>query len=227
MKLILTLVLSLFLSSMAIGNVLRVPKGARVVELIDVVDSSAIRLAQQVDEMSRKSREDIYILINSPGGYISPGFIFVDAIEQAKARGVKIKCVSGVLAASMAFITLAHCNERYVLPNTILLFHPISFSADRVKISEQLPALIETANRERAIEAYLMNAMNMSPGVFYPHNAAETDWTGEGLSKATRNFLTVVDRIEGLEKVFVHQRPRISLFGEIDLIPEAVRSFYE
>lgn len=204
----------------------------RYLEVIDVVDASVIKAAQKLDRMSRESAEDITILINSPGGFIAPGFIFVDAMEAAKSRGVTLKCISGVVAASMAFIMLAHCNERYVLRNTMLLFHPVSFSGDSIRITEVLPSLMETEKRERLVGAYLMEQMGLSWREYHPHNFSETLWTGKGLSDYTDGkFVTVVKSVDGLPNLFQHQRKGFNLFGQkrdaLEMIPAKLHTLYK
>jgi len=215
-----------------LGQTLDLDTSSRYLEIIDVVDATVIDAANRLDKMSRQSDEDVTILINSPGGFIAPGFIFVAAMEVAKARGVKLKCVSGVVAASMAFIMLAHRDERYVLRNTMLLFHPVSFSGKSIRITEVLPSLMETEKRERLVGKYLMKSMGLSWREYHPHNFSETLWTGKGLSDYTDGeFVKVVTNIKGVPNLFIHRRGRLSVFGQqqdvLEMIPAKLRTLYK
>lgn len=228
---LISLLLALLISKAAFSSTFTLDNPERYLEVIDVVDGGVILTAQRLEELTRKNKEDVTILINSPGGYVSAGFILVDAIEMAKERGVTVKCVSGVLAASMAFILLAHCSERYVLPNTILLFHPIRFGGEGIRIEEVLPSLIELTRRERIVSRYLVKRMGMRWQSYHQHSYSETDWSGRGLANYTAgsNFLTVVDRVEGIDNLFVFRRPRglFSNYTDTLLIPQKLRSLYK
>jgi hypothetical protein len=203
----------------------------RTIEIIDVIDAGIIEKAQQLEKMTRTSTEAVTILINSPGGYIDPGFVFVDAVEQAKARGVKVKCATGVLSASMAFIILSHCSERYALPNTMLLFHPVSFGGDSIRITEVIPSLLETERREARVSRDLMEAMGLSWKQYHPHLYSETLWSGTGLADYTKSarFITVVDSIDGTDKQFVYRESRGLFFNKSSIIqrlPAPIRHLY-
>jgi len=208
----------------------RVLDKARVVEVIDVIDADILDKAQKVEALSRESQEPIQLLINSPGGMVDTGFIFVDAMRIAKERGVRIECVVGVMAASMAFIILSECDKRVVLPNSMLLFHPISVSG-RMRIEEALPSLVETVRRQRLIDYKVRRKMRLSADDYQAHSLSETLWNGEGLAKYTEGsgFLTVYHRIDGFDNLLVYRRARGSFFSStnLELIPRVFRRLYE
>ncbi len=70
-----------------------------------------------------KQEGEVDLVINSPGGSVSTGFRFVSVMEDAKARGIRINCFVGSMAASMAFQILLHCDEKHVLDRSFLLWH--------------------------------------------------------------------------------------------------------
>lgn len=74
--------------------------------------------------MALDSNEPIYILINSPGGYVSSGEEFMQAMYKLQAHGITIKCIANE-AASMAMYILDACTERYAVPSARLLWHPV------------------------------------------------------------------------------------------------------
>lgn len=170
----------------------------RYVELIGVVDETALDLADKINNISKKNNEEITMLINSPGGSVTTGMIVVDSMRQAKARGVKFKCLSTVLSASMAYIILAECNRRYVMKNTLLLWHEISLSVRGAKLRELMDSLPPLLALQDRVDMDLKRAMNVSDGFYNAHNKAETMWTGAELMKALNynSFITEVNRAE-------------------------------
>lgn len=67
--------------------------------------------------------EEVVIYIDSPGGSIIAGNEMISAM---KSSGKKTKCVAK-FAASMAFIILQACDERYVTRDGILMQHQASY----------------------------------------------------------------------------------------------------
>jgi hypothetical protein len=49
----------------------------------------------------------------------------VNVMEDAKAKGITIRCFVPTIAASMAFQLLLHCNERYTADRAFLLWHGV------------------------------------------------------------------------------------------------------
>jgi ATP-dependent protease ClpP protease subunit len=191
-------------------------KTKRYVELIGAVRGDAVELAQKIDKLSAKSDADIYFLINSPGGAVGPGMAVVDSMVMAKKRGVTFKCAVGVLAASMAFIILSECQERYALPNAKLLFHPISLSTPGSRVQELILNLDTTKNQEYRIMGRLKDLMGLGWKDFHRNYFAETSWSATELANYTKRakFLTIVDRIEkGGENLFKYRKPGFSIFG--------------
>ena len=97
----------------------------QVIEIIGVINGrSIVPLISDLYKMINTTTQDIHIVLNSPGGGIYVGLQFINAIEAAKSKGVKVKCYVSGIAASMAFQILTHCNERYALRYSLLLWHP-------------------------------------------------------------------------------------------------------
>lgn len=182
------------------GGILKVNPD-RLVEVIDVIRRSTFQEAQKINDLSAKSREPIYVLLNSPGGYVYAGTTLIDSIRMAQSRGVKVVCFSGALAASMAFNALLYCNERYALPHTKLLFHPVRIDGATVTLNN-LPE-IEHGLRtvEEKLQPLMIRTMGVTPKWFNFHYKAETLWDAEQLAKETRpGWLTIVKRIDGADK---------------------------
>jgi len=94
-----------------------------------VKDELAYSIISQLLILDRRSCEDIYLLINSPGGSISAGMGIYDTM-QAVESNITTVCVG--LATSMAALILAAGAEgkRYSLPNSRIMIHqPIGGTA--------------------------------------------------------------------------------------------------
>ena len=215
-------------------NLKKVVKSKRYLELIGVVDGSAIGLASKIHNLTEKSSKPIWMLINSPGGAVLPGTSVLDAMHAAKKRGVEFRCVSGTLAASMAFVILSACDKRYVLNNTKLLFHPMSLSVRRARVSELYPSIKMMVGEEQELMILQPEAMGMDNEPFLDHYFAETFWTGSNLRENTSGFLTVVDGVSGPKNLFKWRRQRF-WFGKGRLknsenlpagVLEIIRRFY-
>jgi ATP-dependent protease ClpP protease subunit len=88
------------------------------------IDSDSMaHLKQQIYELP--SREHVVLYIDSPGGSVMAGNDFLQAMNTLKANGTVFTAVAN-RAASMAFILLQNCNNRYILENSILMQHSIS-----------------------------------------------------------------------------------------------------
>lgn len=187
----------------------------RYVEVIDVVDGSMLRdVAQKLDKLSQESPAPIDIFINSPGGGVLIGTSILDAMDVAKSRGVELRCFTSVLSASMAFIILANCDERYALPNAKLLFHPMS-SGGQGRVQEQIAGLKEMAEVEHHMMKLINDQMRLPENIFLTNYWAETMWSGDRLAEVTGGdgkFLKIVTGVKGIKNVFTIEREK-SIFG--------------
>lgn len=65
------------------------------------------------------------LIINSPGGSVTTGFLFLNHMAAAQAQGIEIRCFVPNLAASMAYQILVQCDKRYALNDSFLLWHRV------------------------------------------------------------------------------------------------------
>lgn len=223
---------SMLFSTAALSNSFTVTDYARHIELIGVVQDNALDLANKINDLSNSSNKEITILINSPGGNVSTGMLMVDSMRQAKARGVKFRCLSTVLSASMAYIILAECDSRYAFGNTLLLWHEISLSVRGAKVRDlynTLPPILELQAR---VDKDLMNVMDLSEEIYQQHSKSETMWTASELIKNVGNkkFIQIVERADFKTKNlfrYMQDDPFSFLFGyeSVQKIIERMKGF--
>lgn len=78
-----------------------------------------------IEKTMEKQTPSINVLINSPGGSISDGNKIIEQIETLKHQGYEVNCIAD-FAASMAFIILQACPNRYALSTSVLMQHQMS-----------------------------------------------------------------------------------------------------
>lgn len=207
MRLFATTLLMLGLTTTALGTTLKVDS-KRLVRIIDNITSSVVgNQARLIHQLGARSKQPIFILLNSPGGSVSAGSSVIDAIEAVQSKGVVVKCFSGSLAASMAFNIMAYCNERFALARTKLMFHPMSLSVQGAKVQHLHTILALMYAQERRLMAKLLVELGGTDARdFYAHYAAETLWDAAELDAKWPKFLTIVKDITGVRDVFSYKR---------------------
>lgn len=93
--------------------------------------------AEHVMTLSEVSpKTPIHILIDSPGGSVFGSMSLLQAVERVKTRGTKVICTVQGMAMSMAMHLMAACSENYILPTSLLMYHPVSVSYFQVRLTE-------------------------------------------------------------------------------------------
>lgn len=176
----------------------------RLIKVIGPVGRPILEQADKVRALTEENKKDIFVLLNSPGGSVFTGNMFIEAIKGAQAAGIKVKCISAVFAASMAFNIMLQCDERYVLEETGLLFHPV-----RIGQAQNITAkdALEMAKHMQEIDNRLLTALYkklapMTKEEIDKHYYAETFWRAADLALATKGFFTIVTQVVGIKKLF-------------------------
>ena len=81
--------------------------------------SSVAQVQNKLAKLSANTNEDLYLILNSPGGSISAGQSLIDF---AKSLPNKVHTIT-VFAASMAYLTAQHLDKRYILPSGKMMSH--------------------------------------------------------------------------------------------------------
>ena len=93
-----------------------------------VDDDSAKHVIDRLLYLDLKGNEEIQLIINSPGGYVTSGFAIYDTIKYLKSP---VSTVCSGLAASMGSILLSvgAKGRRFVQPNARVMIHQPSGGA--------------------------------------------------------------------------------------------------
>lgn len=174
----------------------------RTVTVLGEIGGNALEASHKLLQLG-DSKEDVYLIINSPGGSINAGDILIDAMEAVKSRGIKIKCVTTIMTASMAYSIYMHCDERFATSNALLLYHPARVSgnfsltdADALEIGADLKEI----NLE--LLDYLEDVMGMDRALLEQTFYREKLWKAHKLvPKCRRGFITIVGDIQGVDSL--------------------------
>lgn len=187
-------------ASVATGSVKLDSK--RLITLSGVIDDHTFGLANDLIGLAEKSDDPIDIVISSPGGSVSHGLMFIQAMKEVKKKGVTIRCYVTGMAASMAFNIFTQCDERYSLPYATLLFHAPRVMGTFVIDVQAAKQLYEGLSQ---LEAILMQLIVPVMGIDRQSGAwFMTSYANERLFLATelaaespKKWFTVVARIDG------------------------------
>ena len=163
--------------------------------------ASMLVVGDKLLELSKKNQEPVSLIINSPGGDVAVGYIFIDYMAAVKAKGVKIQCFVPQFAASMAFQILLHCDERYALEHALLLFHGARVFASGQEIDGTMARQLadELGEVNVRITGELENKLRgMSKDDIHRHFERQTLHVAEDLARKTQGFITVLPAIPGL-----------------------------
>lgn len=175
--------------------------------------ANLIPLGKRLIEMSQgDSPRFADIVINSPGGEVVTGLLFINMMEEAKANGLTIRCFVPTVAASMAFSILAHCSEnhRFVLNKSLLLWHGARVMVGGLMgepLTAEMAQLI-AEDLERTNSVILQDtstALKIDREVVRHHFLAETLHIGSNLSKLAPKFCTSYDAIPNLFETMMNR----------------------
>lgn len=143
------------------------------------------------------------MVINSPGGSVTAGFMFINKLKALQARGVVVRCYVAEYAASMAYQIFLQCDERYALNTSFLLWHRARVSLGGMFGQAMTgPMLFDIGEQLLDLDSHIFNdisnLMAVSEKYLNKHFERETLHTGYNLNKACPDFLDVQEAIPGL-----------------------------
>ena len=140
---------------------------------IDGMSSSKI-----TNNLVNKKSKELYIFIASNGGSVTSGMQIVQTIQALQQSGTKIICI-GNIALSMGFVILQYCENRYVMPSSVLMQHQMSLGTQGpLKNVNSYMEFINTMDLE--IEEYQASRLNLTLDEF--KSKVDHDWWLFGLS---------------------------------------------
>ena len=175
----------LFFCSSAFSDTL-VLKPENTISLRGQVSQASVSKA--IQEILTSKEDTLYLHLNSPGGSIFAG---LELVETIKNSGKKIICVAD-FAASMAFVILQSCHERYVTNYGVLMQHVASYGLNgnepnNFKMAKFIRKVVRKLNREQA------KRIGLSPKEFY--SKTRSDWWIFGDDAVKNN---TADKVTGL-----------------------------
>ena len=75
-----------------------------------------------IEKLTLYDEKVLNLFINSPGGSVMDGMKIVDQLNTMKVQGITVNCIAD-FSASMAFIILQACENRFALNSAILMQH--------------------------------------------------------------------------------------------------------
>lgn len=180
----------------------------RAIYINKEIDDKILPLGDKLLEYTLKGPKNegwdkaVHVIINSPGGDTVNGFWFIDVMREVRARGVMIKCYVPRMAASMAFQILLHCDERYALPQAVLLWHRVrAMFLFFVATGPAIASLAEDLSKQDAlILADLKAHLPTDEATLMHHLERETLHTASQLNDIVPRWLSV-GRVPGLLQV--------------------------
>jgi len=167
----------------------------RMVKVSGTVDNRLLDRANEMSKMSR-SKGAIWVIIDSPGGYVSSATKFVDIMRMAQVRGRTVNCLVTGRAASMAFYILTKCDKRYSLKHAQLMFHNITAGVEGtsdivLRVGNELKMISLPYKRE------LRKSLCFSKSKFNRYFDTGFLWTAETLNNKCPDFLEIIDNVKG------------------------------
>ncbi|MCK5739929.1 ATP-dependent Clp protease proteolytic subunit [bacterium] len=116
----------------------------------EVSDKSAEEIVKKLLFLDARKKQDIKLLINSPGGSVTAGMAIYDAMQNIKSD-VSTICMG--LAASMGALLLAAgtANKRFAWPHSRILIHQPMIAGQIVAPASDIKIQAEEMMRTKAM----------------------------------------------------------------------------
>lgn len=199
-KVLLSLLLLISTGSVLWGKPrnLRLP-ASRTVILEGAVDGAAVKEFMRFEKFLDESTDQpIAVVINSFGGSVMAMKFILNWIHRAKSRGVPVICIVDTVAASAAFSIFAECSERYALPYSMHLWHPVRVrvgglfgTAVTPEVAEELADSLK--REEEWLVQHLRSRLPIDDVTFYKHYRAETLHNATDLNELIPGWMTIID----------------------------------
>lgn len=134
-----------------------------MIELGDFTPAALLPAAQKFHERVMAGDREVLFRVNSFGGSVFAGLDLIQAVTDARARGLRVRCVVDTKAMSMGFVFLqTACDERMMTKRSTLLAHngvlnglPIGSARELDEAREMLHALDDAMSAVCAARLHL------------------------------------------------------------------------
>ena len=192
-----------------------------------IAQGNILPLGEQMIQLANKGEKEVQLIINSPGGQVTTGFLFLSMMEAAKAKGLKVSCFVPTIAASMAFQILMHCDKRYALNTSFLLWHRARVNIGGGMFSSgtpmQGPELVRLGRDLLSVDKVIFDKVSETLGrdvsdkTLMYHFQAETLHMGINLHRLAPHFITTYSSIPGLfDSLFNKKLPQNASIDSAD-----------
>lgn len=176
----------------------------RLIRIDTPVDVSVLAKGAHLISLAEASDKPVYVFINSPGGGVYEGLQFVSAMNIVKSRGVTIKCFVSNMAMSMAFYIYTQCSERYALPQSLFLWHPVKVGLRGMYGAEPLRSTSDDISRlEEPLIKEMISKVGLDEKTFRYHYKNETVWVTNELVELVPAFISTVLDYPNVENLFM------------------------
>ena len=160
--------------------------------------------------------DTMYIYLSSPGGSVLEGNKLIDQIKTLQLSGVNVVCIAD-FAASMAFVILQSCPQRFALPSSILMQHQMSLGlkGPLENVDNYLSFIHSIDNNLEKMQA---DRMNMTEPDF--RKKVLNDWWIPGHMAKDLNAVDDLVMVK-CSKELMPKRDRITvrtMFGNIEIV---------
>jgi len=179
----------LFVSTPGFGS----DQNSRLLYINGVITSRSLSpVSAALDEVIQSDdTSPVRIVLNSPGGAVIPGMMFISKMRAVRDLGIRIECYVLDVAASMAFQILTECDSRSALNTSFLLWHPVRVGVMGVVTASTAAELQEDLSAmDKFIMRQLDTKLSMPDEEIRRHFHRETLWIGAQLAEQDPRFLS-------------------------------------
>ena len=154
--------------------------------------------ANKMLKMADTSKNPISVVIDSPGGNVIGGLPLITAIDRIRSRGIQVNCVVDGMAMSMATHIIAACSNRYAMPTSLIMWHPIAINLMYARLTVKSTHQVKTqlVLLSKYLDTRLRLALGLKKAKFLEYHEGEYILFAETLEKKVApKFLTLVSDI--------------------------------
>lgn len=159
---------------------------------------------------------ELNIFINSPGGSVMEGMKMIEYIKVLQDNDVTVNCVAD-FAASMAFVILQSCSNRYTLNSGVLMQHQMSLGVEGP--FENLQNYLKMIDDiDRNLNSMQAKRVKMTPEDF--SRQVMNDWWVSGFSAKEENIVDDIIMVK-CDKNLFNGKSNLKLstfFGDIEMV---------